>query len=546
MPIADNGKKRRSAMFMALEPRILLDAAAAVVAGDLIQDALSADATEVTEIQKDQLVDGAESVADGTDAVTEASSLEAAAVGEPLETRREIAFVDVSVPDAESLIAGLSSSIEVYRIDGSSSGLAQISEILAGQSDIDALHILSHGSAGELSLGTDIVTSDTIDFYSSQLAALGSSLASDGDILLYGCDLGQDGVLIERFSDLTGADVAASTDDTGSSELGGDWDLERTVGTVDAHALVADGYTGILGDYALTFDGTDDYARSSAAIDLGNTFTISFWMNADQLKDYGDPLSAGTADQHLCFVTYESGKMTFGVGDGSNWGSSVKTDEGVFQSGQWYHIVGVATGTNLQLYVNGSLVGTSGANSNSLNQVINIGGRTATGYYFDGRVDEVGIWNEAFDATTISALYNAGSPISLTSDSGNYSGRTDNLLAYWTFNEGSGTTVVDSSGNSKSLTVYNGAAWAVGAMNEPSVGSGLALDFDGTSNSVEMGTTLVPTGGSAYTVEMWFYADNFANGTGYQEFVSQWVDAEGDDFYLGLAPGGGIRFGSSL
>ncbi len=40
---------------------------------------------------------------------------------------------------------------------------------------------------------------------------------------------------------MTRADVAASTDVTGSVALGGDWNLERTTGTVETAALSAPG-----------------------------------------------------------------------------------------------------------------------------------------------------------------------------------------------------------------------------------------------------------------------------------------------------------------
>jgi hypothetical protein len=51
-------------------------------------------------------------------------------------------------------------------------------------------------------------------------------------------------------------------------------------------------------------------------------------------------------------------------------------------------------------------------------------------------LDEVAIFDEVKDVST---LYNSGTPSDLTSESG--------LVGYWKFNEGSGTTVKDYSGN---------------------------------------------------------------------------------------------------
>ncbi|GAH26687.1 unnamed protein product, partial [marine sediment metagenome] len=53
----------------------------------------------------------------------------------------------------------------------------------------------------------------------------------------------------------------------------------------------------------------------------------------------------------------------------------------------------------------------------------------------------------------------------------------DGLLAYWNFDEGSGNTAYDSSGNNDGI--INGATWTTGY-------SGYALDFDGTDDYVDL------------------------------------------------------------
>ena len=44
----------------------------------------------------------------------------------------------------------------------------------------------------------------------------------------------------------TGADIAASTDNTGAAALGGEWILEATTGTVEAQAIDVAGWNGLL------------------------------------------------------------------------------------------------------------------------------------------------------------------------------------------------------------------------------------------------------------------------------------------------------------
>ena len=72
--------------------------------------------------------------------------------------------------------------------------------------------------------------------YADELAAIGQSLSEKADLLIYGCNFGQGelgGNAAARLAQLTGADVAASVDLTGHADLGGDWDLEYSVGSIE-------------------------------------------------------------------------------------------------------------------------------------------------------------------------------------------------------------------------------------------------------------------------------------------------------------------------
>jgi len=69
-----------------------------------------------------------------------------------------------------------------------------------------------------------------------------SGLRADADLMLYGCDLASNEsgrMLLRGLAALTGADVAASTDPTGSASLGGNWALEYQIGTIDASSALS-------------------------------------------------------------------------------------------------------------------------------------------------------------------------------------------------------------------------------------------------------------------------------------------------------------------
>ncbi|WP_262967354.1 DUF4347 domain-containing protein, partial [Methylobacter psychrophilus] len=152
--------------------------------------------------------------------------------------------IDSQVSDWQGLASAATAGTAVLILNSGSDGLTQISDYLttlaASTADfipLQSIQIMSHGSAGTLLLGSSTITQDNLSSYSEQLASMGSSLSSTGDILLYGCDVAadQNGVdFINQLAVLTNADVAASNNLTGSAALAGDWQLEASTGTIDS------------------------------------------------------------------------------------------------------------------------------------------------------------------------------------------------------------------------------------------------------------------------------------------------------------------------
>ncbi|MGD8643372.1 MAG: DUF4347 domain-containing protein, partial [Chromatiales bacterium] len=158
------------------------------------------------------------------------------------ETRDELVIVDADTPDYQTLIDDITGrddgtvQYEVVVLDADRDGITQISEILADRQDLDAVHVISHGSDGSIALGDTELRFDTLVQNAGSITAWGEAFSEDGDLLLYGCDLaateaGQS--LVDALGRLTGADVAASDDLTGHESLGGDWDLEYQAGEVE-------------------------------------------------------------------------------------------------------------------------------------------------------------------------------------------------------------------------------------------------------------------------------------------------------------------------
>jgi hypothetical protein len=181
---------------------------------------------------------------DGAAAATAADAADPAPGDAPAPTaadRTEVALVDTSVDGHEALAeAAENAGLEVILVAGDGDdGFGAVIDALQGRTDIDALHILSHGGVGVIDLGGRMLSAETLDSgaASDLLAVISGSLSADGDLLLYGCRIGADDAgqdFLTQLAIWTGADVAASDDPTGAAGLGGDWDLEVTTGTIDA------------------------------------------------------------------------------------------------------------------------------------------------------------------------------------------------------------------------------------------------------------------------------------------------------------------------
>ena len=169
------------------------------------------------------------------------------AVGDPLanpiptlvRTRAatSLLFIDANVTDYQSLVAGVTSGTEVHVLNPIEDAVTQITQTLLGRTGISSVHIVSHGETGGLQLGTTKLDVSSLDRYTSQLDSWSQSLTEDADILLYGCNVaqGEQGLnFVQRLGQITGADIAASNDQTGDREAGGNWDLEVHTGNIAA------------------------------------------------------------------------------------------------------------------------------------------------------------------------------------------------------------------------------------------------------------------------------------------------------------------------
>ena len=203
-----------------------------------------------------------------------------AASEKPGSAASEVYVIDQHISGWQSLVDQVPQGSQVVIIDENSSGLSQLADALKGETNISAIHILSHGASDTITLGTDVLTADNLSAWSSQLSAIGASLSDSGEILLYGCDVSaQDNAFITRFAEVTQADVAASSDMTGSAALSGDWVLENHTGSIEAKTFAFD-YDGLLAGPEVTAPekGITVAEPSSLNAAGADTATLSGWQ----------------------------------------------------------------------------------------------------------------------------------------------------------------------------------------------------------------------------------------------------------------------------
>ncbi|WP_051158475.1 DUF4347 domain-containing protein [Nodosilinea nodulosa] len=210
-------------------------------------------------------------------------------------TAKGIVFIDGAVTDANPLWEGILPGLDIVFLDSASDGIEQITAALRSVTDLDSIHIVSHGEAGSLQLGSTTLSGDSLNAYGASLGSWRSALSPSADILLYGCGVGS-GIggrsFMDRLSNLTGADVAASDDITGAA---GDWDLELVTGPIEA-------------SMAFSAQAQADYNGNLATITVSNTAN----SGAGSLRAAIAAASAGSVIRFASGLANKTIKLTSG------------------------------------------------------------------------------------------------------------------------------------------------------------------------------------------------------------------------------------------
>ena len=173
------------------------------------------------------------------------------------------------------------------------------------------------------------------------------------------------------------------------------------------------GYINDAGD----FNGSNSYIYAANSVQQPTkNFSASVWvyLNSNPSGGYGivGNFKSGASPQVGWVIARSSADTKFSFwADGtanSNGGKVVGTT--VIQTGVWYHVVGTYDGTNVKIYVNGSLENSVAYSSTpgTTDQPLVIGRwyGNYNDYYTDGQIDQVRIFSKALSASEVLTLFN--------------------------------------------------------------------------------------------------------------------------------------------
>ncbi|HEY9661700.1 MAG TPA: DUF4347 domain-containing protein, partial [Allocoleopsis sp.] len=171
-----------------------------------------------------------------------------------------LVVIDPSVTDAQFLASGVLSGANVLVLESERDGVAQITLALQQHPEITNVHIVTHGSPACLYLGNRQLNLETIDQYAWDLQTwFSSSPDRPTSLSLYACNVasGDAGyAFLQKLHTFTGANIYASTQAIGNTQLGGNWQLDtacsdaKVIGvvqpTLPCEVAVLQAYEGVL------------------------------------------------------------------------------------------------------------------------------------------------------------------------------------------------------------------------------------------------------------------------------------------------------------
>jgi hypothetical protein len=366
------------------------------------------------------------------------------------------------------------------------------------------------------------------------------------------------------------ATVNAPIEDPLSQSLLGYWKMDDGTGT-NATDASGNGNTltmtgsptwtapGQIGASTLDFSGTAQYLSvadpASNILDFGvdgASFTITGWFNRDTFANdhtlVAKKLSQSTTsdDGYIAWIGGGDDLFHFRVDEAGSTDTYSIASASAFTATGWHSFAiswndNSSLTTPVNLYIDGTLSSgtTSGTFANvgtfANNEAFALGAESDGGNPFDGKIDDIRIYNRALSTDEVSKLYQTTAPAQPVDTS---------LVNYWTFDRSDtvGTTAIDRGRKGLNGTT-TGTTKTIGKV-------GQGLSFNGTSDSISLVSTPISDFSQPNSVCLWLKTTDitYSQGGFSQSAVDFMVDTDnyiriGNDEAFGSGSGGAVYVG---
>lgn len=243
-------------------------------------------------------------------------------------------------------------------------------------------------------------------------------------------------------------------------------------------------------NFSLGFNGSSSKVSIAQALPANCSYTKEAWVYATQTSGAHNIVSS---QNHPFWIS--GGVLKAGQAGNYTQVSDTRT----FPLNAWTHVAVTyhAATTTMQLYVNGQLVSSNASVPAYTAEPVFIGSHSGAGGFFTGQIDEVRIWKTVRTAAEIKSTI-------IKQPAGSATG----LVAWFPFIDGGGSMTSNMCTNpdaSPSGTITAGS-W----MGSPVDFAPNAVQFNGSNNYIDLGTSPTLKPSTTVTVEGWFKAADWA------------------------------------
>ena len=203
-------------------------------------------------------------------------------------------------------------------------------------------------------------------------------------------------------------------------------------------------------NYSLEFDGVDSFQAGSSSLGITNGISISLWVKTADISsgfkqiigeyNWGNSsqrnwlLYLSNVGNRIAFLAYnDAGQITINV---------VDSFIGRISDDKWHHILVTWDNTiatnSFKIFFDGNIIVQTTPGLTGIRSVATVPVYIASGLgsttYLNSNLDNVAVW-DSDQSSNLNNIYNNGRPGDISPLS---------PLAWWRFEEGSGTTAIDS------------------------------------------------------------------------------------------------------